>query len=173
MVRKQPHCNIIIGQRIHHSSANRLRRSAHRSLSTMRRGTKRPRFSVGGHPVYENDDSSNQSGLGVIDYDDNSLSQPPDTSTNSSDQNHFPQNQFVPDRSRRVQRASIKPSHEDNTNLTACIEHLINVLSGKDKEGFFQYPVTDQVRSSNLIFFYFLKLFSNVLARTRLFSGHH
>ena len=137
----------------------------------MRRGTKRPRFSVGGQPVYENDDSSNQSGLGVIDYDDNSLSQPPENSTNSSDQHHFPQNQFVPDRSRRVQRASIKPSNEDNTNLTGCLDHLFNILSQKDREGFFQYPVTDQVRSFHLTSSLLTVL--PVSAGTRLLSNHH
>jgi hypothetical protein len=80
-----------------------------------RRSAKRPRFSVGGQPVFENEDSSNHSGLGVVDYDDNSLSQQPETSTNSFDQHHFPQHQF-------------------------------RLLSRKDKEGFFQYPVTDQVK---------------------------
>ncbi|CAF4152495.1 unnamed protein product, partial [Rotaria magnacalcarata] len=31
-----------------------------------RRGTKRPRFSVGGQPVFENEDSSNHSGHASI-----------------------------------------------------------------------------------------------------------
>ena len=113
----------------------------------MRRSTKRPRFSVGGHPVFENEDSSNHSGLGVVDFDENSLSQQNETSTNSSDQQHFPQNQYVPDRSRRVQgRGLMKTSNEDNGNFVACLDHLFTTLSRKDKEGFFQYPVTDQVR---------------------------
>jgi len=112
----------------------------------IRRGTKRPRFSVGGHPVYENDDSSNHSGLGVMDFDDNSLSQHHEASNNSSDQQHFPQNQYVPDRSRRVQqRPSVKPSNEETNYLNACLDHFHTTLSRKDKEGFFQYPVTDQL----------------------------
>jgi hypothetical protein len=113
----------------------------------IRRGAKRPRYSIGGHPVFENDDSSNHSGLGVIDYDDNSLSQQPETSTNSFDQHHFPQNQYVPERSKRLQRPSVKSSNEDNTNLNLCLDHLFRLLARKDKEGFFQYPVTDQVKS--------------------------
>ena len=114
----------------------------------MRRGAKRPRFSIDGQPVFENDDSSNHSGLGIMDYDDNSLSQQNETSTNSSDQHHFPQNQFVPDRSRRIQRSSIKPSNDDNANLNASLDHLLRLLLQKDREGFFQYPVTDQVGSA-------------------------
>lgn len=110
-----------------------------------RRSAKRPRFSVGGQPVYENEDSSNHSGLGVIDYDDNSLSQQPETSTNSSDQHHFPQHQYVPDRSKRPQQTLIKSSNEDNTSLNVCLDYLFRLLVRKDKEGFFQYPVTDQV----------------------------
>ena len=110
-----------------------------------RRNPKRPRFSVGGQPVFENEDSSNHSGLGVPDYDENSLSQQPETSTNSSDQHHFPQNQFVPDRSKRPQPPTIKPSNENMTNLNLSLDHLFRFLSQKDKEGFFQYPVTDQV----------------------------
>ena len=113
-----------------------------------RRSVKRPRFSVGGHFVFDNEDSSNHSGLGIIDYDDNSLSQHPETSTNSFDQQYFPQNQFVPERSKTVQRSSMKSSNDDNTNLNACLDHLLHVLSTKDKEGFFQYPVTDQVKST-------------------------
>jgi hypothetical protein len=112
-----------------------------------RRSAKRPRFSVGGQPVFENEDSSNHSGLGITDYDDNSLSQQPETSTNSLDQHHFPQHQFVPERSKRLQRPLTKSSNEDNTNLTACLDYLFSFLSRKDKEGFFQYPVTDQVKT--------------------------
>jgi hypothetical protein len=117
-----------------------------------RRGAKRPRFSVGGQPVFENEDSSNHSGLGVIDYDDNSLSQHPETSinNNNSNQHNMPQNQFVPEQSKRIQRPSTKSSNDDNTNLNACLDHLFRLLSCKDKEGFFQYPVTDQVKSSRL-----------------------
>ncbi|CAF0795169.1 unnamed protein product [Rotaria sordida] len=111
-----------------------------------RRSAKRPRFSVGGQPVFENEDSSNHSGLAVIDYDDNSLSQQPETSTNSSDQHHFPQHQFVPERTKSlIQRSTIKYSNDDNTNLNACLDHLLRLLSRKDKEGFFQYPITDQL----------------------------
>ena len=127
-----------------------------------RRTAKRPRFSVGGQPVYENEDSSNHSGLGVIDYDDNSLSQHPETSTNSSDQQHFPQNQFVPDRSKRMQRPLMKSSNDDNTNLNACLDHLLSLLTRKDQEGFFQYPVTDQVKLSSdkiSVFEHFLLMF--------------
>ncbi|CAF3382035.1 unnamed protein product [Rotaria socialis] len=110
-----------------------------------RRGTKRPRFSVGGQPVFENEDSSNHSGHASIDYDDNSLSQQPETSTNSSDQHHFVQHQFVPDRSKSLQRPAIKSSNDDNANLNVCLDHLLRLLTRKDKEGFFQYPVTDQL----------------------------
>jgi hypothetical protein len=113
-----------------------------------RRSAKRPRFSVGGQPVFENEDSSNHSGLGVIDYDDNSLSQQAEISTNNSDQHNFPQNQFVPERPRLIQRPSTKSSNDDNTNLNACLDHLLQLLLRKDIEGFFQYPVTDQVNSS-------------------------
>jgi hypothetical protein len=114
-----------------------------------RRSAKRPRFSVGGQPVFENEDSSNHSGLGITDYDENSLSQQPETSTNSSDQHHFPQHQFVPERSKRIQRPLTKSSNEDNTNLNICLDYLFRLLSRKDKEGFFQYPVTDQVKIFN------------------------
>lgn len=110
-----------------------------------RRPAKRPRFSVGGQPVFENEDSSNHSGLAVMDYDDNSLSQQPETPSNSLDQQNF-QHQFVPDRSSKpFQRPSSKYPNEDNTNLNACLDHLLRQLTHKDKEGFFQYPVTDQV----------------------------
>ncbi|CAF0741477.1 unnamed protein product [Adineta steineri] len=110
-----------------------------------RRGTKRPRFSVGGQPVYENEDSSNHSALGITDYDDNSLSQTPEVSMNNFDQQNFPQNQFVPDRSKPIQQSSIKSSNDDNTNLNTCLNYLLRLLILKDKEGFFQYPVTDQL----------------------------
>lgn len=122
-----------------------------------RRSAKRPRFSVGGQPVFENEDSSNHSGLASTDYDENSLSQQHEPSTNSSDQQHFPQNQFVPDRSRPIQRSAIKSSNEDNTNLNACLDHLLRSLTRKDKEGFFQYPVTDQV-SINFFKIFLLKI---------------
>ncbi|CAF4128998.1 unnamed protein product, partial [Adineta steineri] len=89
-----------------------------------RRGTKRPRFSVGGQPVYENEDSSNHSALGITDYDDNSLSQTPEVSMNNFDQQNFPQNQFVPDRSKPIQQSSIKSSNDDNTNLNTCLNYL-------------------------------------------------
>jgi hypothetical protein len=71
-----------------------------------RRSAKRPRYSVDGQPVFENEDSSNHSGLGVTDYDD-----------------------------------------------------LLHLLIFKDKEGFFQYPVTDQVKSSRQRKNCFLKIF--------------
>jgi hypothetical protein len=110
-----------------------------------RRGTKRPRFSLGGHIVFEHDDSSNHSGLGMADYEEDSSSQQHNTSTNSSDLN-FIFNQFAPDRPRRAHKSITKPPPtDDNTNLNACIDHLLRILSRKDKEGFFQYPVTDQV----------------------------
>jgi hypothetical protein len=108
------------------------------------RGTKRPRFSVGGHSVFGHDDSSNHSGLGMGDYEDDSSSQQHNTSTNSSDPN-FSFSQFAPDRPRRAPKSLTKIHNDDNTNLTACLDHLIRILSRKDKEGFFQYPVTDQV----------------------------
>jgi hypothetical protein len=110
-----------------------------------RRGTKRPRFSVGGHAVFEHDDSSNHSGLGMADYEEDSSSQQHTTSINSSDPN-FLFGQYVPDRPRRVQKSITKSHTDDNTNLTACIDHLLRILSRKDKQGFFQYPVTDQVK---------------------------
>ena len=135
-----------------------------------RRGTKRPRFSVGGQPVFENEDSSNHSGSGIADYDENSLSQHPETSTNSSDQQHFPQHQFVPDRSKRLQRPLTKSSNEDNTNLNVCLDYLYRLLSRKDKEGFFQYPVTDQVTIFKIKISVSIIL---VLACTGLFSNHY
>ena len=110
-----------------------------------RRSAKRPRFSVGGQSVLENEDSSNHSGLGTLDYDENSLSQQSETILTNSDQQNSTQHQFVPDRSKRIQPSFNKSSNEDNTNLNACLDHLLRLLICKDKEGFFQYPVTDQV----------------------------
>ena len=110
-----------------------------------RRGTKRPRFSVGGHPIFEHDDSSNHSGLGIVDYEEDSSSQQHTTSTINSDPN-CPFSHFVPDRPRRAPKSLTKSHNEDNTNLTACIDHLLRILSRKDKQGFFQYPVSDQVK---------------------------
>ena len=109
-----------------------------------RRGTKRPRFSVGGHSIFEHDDSSNHSGLGTVDYEEDSSSQQHTTSTNSSDANILC-NQYIPDRPRRIQKSTAKSHHDDSTNLNACLSHLLRILSRKDKEGFFQYPVTDHV----------------------------
>ena len=109
-----------------------------------RRGTKRPRFSVGGHAIFEHDDSSNHSGLGMTDYEEDSSSQQHTTYTNSTDPNiFFPHS--TPERSRRAPKAIVKPPPDDNTNLIACCDHLLRIISRKDKEGFFQYPVTDQV----------------------------
>jgi hypothetical protein len=119
-----------------------------------RRGTKRPRFSLGGHAVFEHDDSSNHSGLGTTDYEEDSSSQQHTTSTNSSDLNYL-FGQFAPDRPRRAHKSVTKPPPDDNTNLNACIDHLLRILSRKDKQGFFQYPVTDQV---NFQIKYFLKI---------------
>lgn len=110
-----------------------------------RRSVKRPRFSVGGQPVFENEDSSNHSGLGVVEYDENSLSQQPETSTNSFDQQHFPQNQFVPLNSKIPPHPLTKSSNDELSNLNNCLDYLVRLLSSKDKEGFFQYPVTDQL----------------------------
>ncbi|CAF1350165.1 unnamed protein product [Adineta ricciae] len=110
-----------------------------------RRSAKRPRFSVGGQSVLENEDSSNHSGLGTLDYDENSLSQQSETILTNSDQQNSTQHQFVPDRSKRIQPSFNKSSNEDNTNLNACLDHLLRLLICKDKEGFFQYPVTDQL----------------------------
>jgi len=108
-----------------------------------RRGTKRPRFSVGGHPVFEHDDSSNHSGLGMPEYEDDSSSQHHLTTASGSDPN-FLYSQFIPDRPRRAPKSITKTAQEDNTNLNACLDHLLRIVSRKDKEGFFQYPVTDQ-----------------------------
>ncbi len=116
-----------------------------------RRGTKRPRFSVGGHSVFEHDDSSNHSGLGMTEYEEDSSSQQHSTSINSFDPN-FSFNQFHPDRPRRAQKSFTKPPSDDSTNLNACLDHLLRILSRKDKEGFFQYPVTDQVKPSTKSF---------------------
>jgi len=115
-------------------------------LPMFRRGTKRPRFNASGHPIFEYDDSSNHSGLGITDYEEDSSSQQHTTSTNSSDPN-FSFSHFTPDRPRRVQKSITKSHNEDNTNLNACIDYLLRTLSRRDKEGFFQYPVSDQVKS--------------------------
>lgn len=118
-----------------------------------RRGTKRPRFSLAGHIVFEHDDSSNHSGLGMTDYDEDSSSQQHNTSINSSDPN-FVVGQFAPDRSKRAPKSMTKSHNGDNTNLIACLDHFLRIISRKDKQGFFQYPVTDQVRKIfNRIFF--------------------
>ncbi|CAF2912889.1 unnamed protein product [Rotaria sp. Silwood2] len=108
-----------------------------------RRGTKRPRFSLGGHAIFEHDDSSNHSGLGMADYEEDSSSQQQATTVNNSDPN-FLFNQVTTDRPRRIQKSITKSHNDDNTNLIACLNHLLRILSRKDKEGFFQYPVTDQ-----------------------------
>lgn len=135
-----------------------------------RGGTKRPRFSVGGHTIFELDDSSNHSGLGIIDYEDESSSQHQMNSTHSSDPNSL-FSPFAPDRPRRAHKSFTKLSTEDNTNLNACLDHLLRTLSRKDKEGFFQFPVTDQVtlpqsRISHSGFSF------RHLDRSRLFSDH-
>ncbi|CAF1470461.1 unnamed protein product [Rotaria sordida] len=109
-----------------------------------RRGTKRPRFSVGGHTIFEHDDSSNHSGLGMADYEEDSSSQQQATTTTNSSDSNFLFNQLIPDRPRRIQKSITKTHNDDNTNLNACLHHLLRILSRKDKEGFFQYPVTDQ-----------------------------
>ena len=116
-----------------------------------RRGTKRPRFSVGGHPVFEHDDSSNHSGLGMPEYEDDSSSQQHLTTANSSDPN-FLYSQFLPERPRRAPKSGTKTHQDDKTNLNACLDHLLRIVSRKDKEGFFQYPVTDQVSASECAF---------------------
>lgn len=115
-------------------------------MSMFRRGMnpKRPRFSVGGQSFFEHEDSSNHSGMGLVDYEDDSSSQHHNTSTNSYDSN-FAFNQFAPDRPRRAHKLLTKSQTEDNTNLNACLDHLFRTLSRKDKEGFFQFPVTDQI----------------------------
>lgn len=118
--------------------------------SIFRRGTKRPRFSVGGHAVFEPDDSSNHSGLGVVEYEEDSLSQ---QNTTSNSDSSFLFNQCAAERPRRVQKSITKSHTDDNTNLNACLDHLLRILSRKDKEGFFQYPVTDQVK---FLFVFFL-----------------
>lgn len=113
-----------------------------------RRGTKRPRFSLGGHPVFDHDDSSNHSGLGMPDYDEDSSSQQQQQqlTTNNSDLN-FLCGQFAPDRPRRAPKSMGRSHQDDNTNLNACIDYLLRILSRKDKEGFFQFPVTDLVNN--------------------------
>ncbi|CAF1967755.1 unnamed protein product [Rotaria magnacalcarata] len=106
-----------------------------------RRGTKRPRFSVGGHAVFEHDDSSSHSGFGMMEYEEDSSSQ--QLTTSNSDSNIL-LNQNSLERPKRVQKMLTKFHTEDNTHLNACLDHLLLTLSRKDKEGFFQYPVTDQ-----------------------------
>ncbi|UJR15550.1 hypothetical protein I4U23_002489 [Adineta vaga] len=123
------------------------------------RGTKRPRFSFGGHPVFEHDDSSNHSGLGMPDYEEDSSSQQLITTTNNSDLN-FLNGQFGQDRPRRAPKSLTKVHQEDNTNLNACLDHLLRIVSRKDKEGFFQYPVTDQLAPG----------YSTIIARPMDFS---
>ncbi|CAF5217390.1 unnamed protein product [Rotaria magnacalcarata] len=108
-----------------------------------RRGTKRPRFSVGGHAVFEHDDSSSHSGFGMMEYEEDSSSQ--QLTTSNSDSNIL-LNQNSLERPKRVQKMLTKFHTEDNTHLNACLDHLLLTLSRKDKEGFFQYPVTDQVK---------------------------
>lgn len=111
-----------------------------------RRGfIKRPRFSFGGNSLVEHDDSSNHSTGNPIDYDEDSLSQQQGTSTSSSEQ-LYSLGQLMTDRPRRAARPQQKVHQEDKTNLTPCLDYLLRNLSRKDKEGFFQYPVTDQVR---------------------------
>lgn len=130
----------------------------------LKQALKRPRVSIGGgQPVFDNDDSSNHSALALADFDENSLSLQNEASTNSSDQQHFPQNQYVPDRTRRPQ------ANVTNNSLNACLDHLWNTLSKKDKEGFFQYPVTDQVRLSLFFKLFIIVSFS---ASTGLFTNH-
>lgn len=127
---------------------------------------KRPRFTVGGHTIFEGDDSSNHSGFGLVDYDDDSSSQQHTTSTNSSDPNSF----FAPDRPRRSQKSFTKMPTDDNTNLNACLDYLFRTLSRKDKEGFFQYPVTDQVNRLKILSI-MICLFD--LVRTGIFTDHY
>ena len=134
-----------------------------------RRGTKRPRFSLSGHLVFEHDDSSNHSGLGMADYDEDSSSQQHNASINSSDPN-FAFGHFTPERPRRAPKSMTKSHNDDNTNLIACLDHFLRIVSRKDKQGFFQYPVTDQVRKiSNRIFF--IREF--VLVCSRLFNNYN
>jgi hypothetical protein len=133
-----------------------------------RRGTKRPRFSVGGHSVFEHDDSSNHSGLGMADYEEDSSSQQYSISANNSEPN-FIFGHFAPDRPRRAPKSITKSHTDDNTNLTACLDHLLRILSRKDKQGFFQYPVSDQVNQ----FFNFLLNKNCHLVCTRLFTDNY
>jgi len=133
-------------------------------MSVFRRGgggmsLKRPRFSVGGQSFFDHEDSSNHSIPGLVDYDDDSSSQHHNTSTNSYDSNGA-FNQFAPDRPRRAHKSLTKSQTDDNTNLTACLNHLFRTLSRKDKEGFFQFPVTDQIAPG----------YSTIIARPMDFS---
>ncbi|CAF0871830.1 unnamed protein product [Adineta ricciae] len=125
-----------------------------------RRGTKRPRFSLGGHPIIDHDDSSNHSGLGMPEYEEDSLSQQHQATTASNLDSSFSYGHFAPDRPRRAPKSITKSHQDDNTNLNACLDHLLRTLSRKDKEGFFQYPVTDQ----------FAPGYSTIIARPMDFS---
>lgn len=112
---------------------------------------KRPRFSVGGNSFVDQDESSNHSSVNVLDYDEDSLSQ------------------LMTDRPRRVARPQGKPQQDDRTNLNPCLDYLLRNLSRKDKEGFFQFPVTDQVKRSKFISNLFYLLFS---VGTGLFTNY-
>ena len=138
----------------------------------IRRGNiTRPRFSFGGQPILDIDDSSNHSTGVTLDYDEDSQSQQPSTTMSNSESGSYIHGLFVPDRPRRVQRPLTKSNHEDNINLNACLDHLFRILSRKDKEGFFQYPVTDQVRPYKRKVRIRINLSMPVCSR--LFSNHH
>lgn len=106
---------------------------------------KRPKFSVGGHSVYDQEDSSNHSVPGLVDYEEDSSSQQQNYDGN------FAFGQLMPERPRRAHKSLTKSQPEDNTNLNACLDYLLRTLSRKDKEGFFQFPVTDQVLDKKMI----------------------
>lgn len=137
-----------------------------------RRDTKRPRFSLGGQPIIDHDDSSNHSGFGMPEYEEDSLSRQHQATTASNFDSSFTYGQFAPDRPRRAPKSNTKSHQDDNTNLNACLDHLLRILSRKDKEGFFQYPVTDQV-SRCLSFFIGVSLKKSFdLVRTWLFDDN-
>ncbi|CAF0981682.1 unnamed protein product [Didymodactylos carnosus] len=96
------------------------------------------------------DDLSNQAdssidGVGGSEFDEDSMHGANNSMSNSSfAQSHFNTRDFAPERPRR-QTKQPTIAVEDNSNLIACLEYIYRILSRKDKEGFFQFPVTDQL----------------------------
>ncbi|CAF0802231.1 unnamed protein product [Didymodactylos carnosus] len=96
------------------------------------------------------DDLSNQAessidGVGGSEFDEDSMHGANNSMSNSfTVQSHFNTRDFALERLRRQTKQTIVPI-DDNSHLTACLEYLYRTLSRKDKEGFFQFPVTDQL----------------------------